>query len=107
MAVRPITPLEGDLAGHVRPSVRLERVMQILDADERSVRRLIDRGELQAHGIGKRGVRIYLDSVLAYQESRAITPKEPQRNIQAKRKTVAQIRRSASRAALRASGILP
>lgn len=51
-----------------RESRRVKTVALLLELDESQVRRLIEDRELETHGIGKRGVRIYLDSVLAYQE---------------------------------------
>lgn len=50
-----------------RPSRRVRTVAIMLDADETQIRRLVDAGELEAHIIGKRGIRIYLDSVEDYQ----------------------------------------
>ena len=49
-----------DLAG-VRPSARISTVAQLLDLDQTQVRRLVDTGQLQAHRIGKRGIRVFLD----------------------------------------------
>lgn len=60
------TPQEMEAAAASRPSWRVRRVAADLDCDARSVRRLIERGELEAHRIGKRGVRVYLDSLQAY-----------------------------------------
>lgn len=58
----------------VRPSARVGRVAEILDCNESDVRRMIKTGEVDAHRIGKRGVRVFLDSVFAYQERRVIQP---------------------------------
>ncbi len=107
MTVRPPLPAQP----LPRDSARIARVAEILACDESDVRRLLDRGELQGFRHGIRGVRVYLDSVLAYQESRAIAPRKP-RGAQPKRPPPQ--RTSASRAAqaraeaeLRASGMLP
>lgn len=53
-----------------RPSARVARVAELLDCDERKVRRLIDLGELEAHGLGIRGLRVFLDSIADYQAGR-------------------------------------
>lgn len=104
MTARPALAL--DSADAPRPSARVDRVMEMLDMDERTVRRLIDRGDLQAHGIGKRGIRVFLDSVAAYQESRTIIPKPLKIADKAQRKTVKKAAFSEAEAALRRSGIL-
>lgn len=79
MSPRPAPALPSEPV--VRPSVRIARVCELLDVDDSQVRRLIDSGELQGHRQGKRGIRVYLDSVTAYQEGRPLTPsargKEP------------------------------
>ena len=54
-----------------RPSAKVARVAELLDSDESGVRRLIRAGELETHGNGKRGVRVFLDSVRAYQDRQA------------------------------------
>lgn len=61
-----------------RESAKVKTVAEMLEADESQIRRLIDAGELETHGIGKRGIRIYLDSVADYQirEARK-APKSP------------------------------
>jgi len=60
-----------------RESARIKRIAQLLDCDESQVRRLITAGDLEAHGIGRRGVRVYLDSVEAYRERQQILPRQP------------------------------
>jgi excisionase family DNA binding protein len=59
-------PADADLPG-IRQSVRVATVAKALDMHERDVRQLIDDGELETHRKGKRGVRVYIDSVAAYQ----------------------------------------
>lgn len=61
-----------DPASTVRPSARVRTVAAMLDEHEREIRRMLKDGELEGHGKGARGVRIYLDSVAAYQQRRAI-----------------------------------
>ena len=58
-----------------RLSIRIHRVCEILDCEPTQVSRLIGQGELEAHGFGIRGVRVYLDSVEAYRARRQIAPK--------------------------------
>lgn len=59
----------------VRESARVKTVAEKLDCDPGDVRRLLAAGELEGHGKGKRGVRIYLDSVADYQARRSIQTK--------------------------------
>lgn len=68
MASRP--QIVMDPASAPRPSARVARVASILDCAESDVRRLVRGGELQSHKQGKRGVRIFLDSVREYQDRR-------------------------------------
>jgi excisionase family DNA binding protein len=49
----------------------VKTVACILECDPSDVRRLLDSGEIEGHRIGKRGVRVYLDSVAAYQAREA------------------------------------
>jgi hypothetical protein len=56
----------------VRPSVRVRTAAERLDMDESQVRKLVKAGDLEGHLIGKRGVRVYVDSIEAYQLSRPI-----------------------------------
>jgi excisionase family DNA binding protein len=72
MTGRPhIVALPAAIAAE-RASARVKHVAALLDCDESQVRRLIESGELEAHRIGKRGVRVYMDSVDTYRERRAI-----------------------------------
>lgn len=57
-----------DPASAPRPSARVATVAELLDCDQGDVRRLVRSGELEAHGKGKRGIRVFLDSVRAYQD---------------------------------------
>jgi len=77
MTPRPFLAL--DPAAMPRPSAKVATVAEILGCDPGDVRRLIRAGEIEAHGIGVRGVRVFLDSVRAYQERRAkpLPPKAP------------------------------
>lgn len=55
----------------VRRSVRPATAAEMLDCDRSQVYKLIKGRELETHGLGKRGVRIYLDSIEAYRERKA------------------------------------
>lgn len=88
-----------------RPSARVARVAELLDCDERKVRRLIDLGELETHGLGVRGLRVFLDSIADYQAGRP----RPIKNAIAKSAKPRAIDRAAQTFAeleLRKSGIL-
>jgi excisionase family DNA binding protein len=69
------------IAVHVRPSARVSKIAELLDCDDSQVRRLVRSGRLQSHRIGKRGLRIYLDSVVEYQEWRtnSLNPRSEER----------------------------
>lgn len=60
--------IAADPASAPRPSARVATVAEILDCDAGDVRRLIRAGELETHGKGKRGVRVFLDTVRDYQD---------------------------------------
>jgi len=66
------TPEEMAAANASRPSWRVRRVAADLDCDATQVRRLVYSGQLEAHRIGKRGIRVYLDSLKAYKEARSL-----------------------------------
>ena len=76
-----------------RSAAKVKTVAALLDADPAIVRRLVNKGELESFTIGKRGVRIYLDSVADYQQrqARQTPPRAAER----------QQRRQVSRAAAR------
>ena len=81
-----------------RPSAKVKTVAEMLDADPAIVRRLVDKGELESHTIGKRGVRIYLDSVADYQDRqmRQIAKRETRSEKRERRQST----RAAARAAI-------
>lgn len=76
MTFRPA--LATDPAAYIRPSARVARVAELLDCHPGDVRRLLDDGELEAHGKGIRGIRVYLDSVRDYQDRQA-RPAKPRK----------------------------
>jgi excisionase family DNA binding protein len=80
----------------VRPSARVSKIAELLDCDESQVRRLVRSGQLQSHRIGKRGLRIYLDSVVEYQEWRASS----QNSRREERKAARSMVRSSHKAAI-------
>jgi hypothetical protein len=91
--------LAFDPADAPRRSARVARVAELLDCAESDVRRLIRSGELEAHGKGVRGVRVFLDSVRAYQDRQAKPlPPRPERLIHR-----AKTRSAASTASFRAA----
>ncbi len=67
--------LAADPAAYLRPSARVASVAEYLDCNPGDVRRLIDDGELEAHGKGVRGIRVYWDSVAEYQARKTIKAK--------------------------------
>lgn len=98
--------LTSEPAAIVRPVARVARVMELLDCEESDVRRLIDSGDLEAHGIGRRGVRVYLDSVADYQASKSRAPKSPV-DKRHKPRPAARAAQISAENELRESGILP
>lgn len=71
--------VEGDLDQLlIRRSVRVAKVAEALDMEEARVRKLLKDGQLQGHRIGKRGIRIYVDSVEELQRRTALgIPPDP------------------------------
>jgi excisionase family DNA binding protein len=47
-------------------------VAGLLDEDESQIRRMVAHGQLEAHRVGKRGIRIFLDSVEAWQAANRV-----------------------------------
>lgn len=91
-----------------RPSSRVRNVAVMLDADESQVRRLIKDGELKTHCMGKRGVRIYLDSVADYQRRKAReAAMAPEKPTVRRRRAVTTAAHKQALAQLRAAGLLP
>jgi hypothetical protein len=63
---------DPESASLIRASVRVRTAAAALDMDESQVRRLLEAGDLEGHGHGIRGVRIFVDSIRAYQEGRPL-----------------------------------
>jgi len=70
----------------VRPSARVKTVAQMLDCDESQVRRMVAAGTLKSYRLGKRGIRIYLDSVADFQHPQAKPRPTKQESSQAGRR---------------------
>jgi excisionase family DNA binding protein len=79
----------------IRPSAKVGTVARQLDEDPSQIRRMVANGDLEAHRTGKRGIRIFLDSVEAWQKANRVkankkpgivvpdAPKPPSRATQA------------------------
>jgi len=88
-----------------RQSARVRRVSQLLDCDESQVRRLVADGELEGHRVGKRGIRIFLASVLEYQQ-RQTMPRRLSPPQAVSRRKASSFAHRAAMAELRRDGIL-
>lgn len=80
---------------HIRPSVRVKTAARQLDMDETQIRRLLNSRQLEGHRIGVRGIRIYADSIAAYQQrqnfgGRDATAPEGGKSSRARRPSAAQ-----------------
>lgn len=58
-----------------RVRLGIQQAAKLLDMNHGHLRREIMRGKIEAFRVGKRGIRIFLDSLLAYQQQRQIVPK--------------------------------
>lgn len=93
------SPDEIASAYAVRASVRPATAAERLDCDRSQVYRLVRAREIEGHRIGKRGLRIYIDSLEAYRRRRATgappapeAKKRPQRRGAAYHEMVAYLR---------------
>lgn len=90
-----------------RPSAKVKRVAALLDVDCSVVRRMIERGEIEAHTVGKRGIRVFLDTVADFQTRQTITSRPQIRAAaQEARKQQSRSHRKAMEQ-LRDAGVLP
>ena len=55
-----------------RPSIRVAKAAALLEVDISTIYRLIRNGNLESHRIGKRGVRVFADSLSNYQDQQKI-----------------------------------
>ena len=69
-----MTAPDAVTAAGIRPSARVRTIAKLMEEDEGEIRRMVARGELEAHRKGKRGIRIYLDSVADFQQRRQMVP---------------------------------
>ncbi len=90
----------------VRPSARVKRVAEMLDTEISTVYRLVHTGALQGHRLGKRGIRVYLDSIKAYQDRQRCDPEVQPSAAPVKRRIHDRSYQQAV-STLRAAGILP
>lgn len=106
----PIRPqLARNPADAPRPSGKVKAVAELLDTTQSHVRQLIASGKLETHTIGKRGVRIFWDSVVEYQQRTARPATEPPLQPRVERPRTRPASLAAHRAALaslRADGCL-
>lgn len=75
--------LDADMvaAGLQRPSLRVSKVASLLEVDVSTVYKMIRSGQIKAHKIGKRGLRVFADSVRDFQENNcADTVSETKKN---------------------------
>ena len=93
------------LQAAVRRSARVSTVAEILDCDESQVRRLLKTGALEAHRVGKRGVRVFLDSVSRYQEAQSHHVPQ-QRELARERRATRRASHVAALSTLRKRGLL-
>lgn len=63
--LKPVEPASGN--DTPRAQATIKRVAELLAYSDRYVRDLCNRGELETNGRPGRGLRIFLDSVAAYQ----------------------------------------
>lgn len=78
-------PLASDLGQTVRPSTTVAEVARMLTCHPDEIRKMLRRGELEGHRKGIRGVRIFLDSVVAYQQFNSLYHSEKPKQIRNKR----------------------
>lgn len=63
-------PAIADLVamGKLRPSIPIEAAAAAISVDESWARKLLAAGELEGHKVGTRAIRVYVDSIEAYQK---------------------------------------
>lgn len=78
MAARLVlTPEKIESLHGQRPSARPAVAAQLLDTHVSVIYKLVQSGELEGHGLGQRGVRVYLDSIRSYQERNRLGKHSP------------------------------
>jgi hypothetical protein len=104
----PLAPPATDFVVELRPSIRIAKLAEAWDCDISQIRDLIKAGELEAHGIGRRGVRVYVDSANGYQTKKTRQPKTtnaPLAHLKPKRRTADDAQHKAAMAVLRRQGL--
>jgi excisionase family DNA binding protein len=66
--------IAADPAAMPRRALRVSRVCEILDCGQSEVYRLIRHGQLEAFTIGRRGKRVYADSLEDFQCRQTVKP---------------------------------
>lgn len=61
------------IAGLCRPSVRAGKAAALLEVDISTIYKMVRTGSLNAHRVGKRGIRIFADSLNDYQTRQTIS----------------------------------
>lgn len=111
MKPRLVTLLPDAVEPEIRPSARVSTVAKLLDETPSQIRRMIAARQLEAHGTGVRGVRVFLDSVAAMQARRAKGGQEsPGKGAPAQPKPRSRATQAAHRQAvghLQALGLMP
>lgn len=62
----------NDAPEKIRPSVTVASAAEAVHADPSTIRKLIKAKKLEGHRVGKRGIRVYEDSIAAYQRERPL-----------------------------------
>ncbi|WP_167771619.1 helix-turn-helix domain-containing protein [Bradyrhizobium niftali] len=64
-------------AGYIwhRSSVRVSKAAELLEVDICTIYRAIRSGDIEAHFVGKRGIRVFADSLRNYQERNLVAPR--------------------------------
>lgn len=67
-------PAIADLIDHakLRPSIPLKAAAAAISVDRSWIRKLLEANELEGHRAGKRAIRVYVDSLEAYQRRQPI-----------------------------------
>jgi excisionase family DNA binding protein len=86
-------------------SLTVAQAAALLSCDPSTVRRLLKKGDISGHRIGKDGVRVFASSIAAYQRQHAIIPDAAPEN-RPSRDRPASPGHLAAIASLRAQGLL-
>jgi excisionase family DNA binding protein len=64
-----------------RPSMRVAKAAALLEVDISTIYKMVRSGVLEAHRVGKRGVRVFADSLRRYQEQQKISTGKDQQQL--------------------------